>query len=124
MEMGKTLIINSGSSSKKYAVFEEDLIFEKRYENEENSLSDFLSVIPDLDPESIQTVAIRIVSPGEFFQNHRLIDGDYIKKLEENSDTAPLHITPVLKEIRQVKEYLPHAQLLAISDSEFHKSIP
>lgn len=123
--MEKTLVINAGSSSKKYAIFDgEKLIFEKNFEDDDSSLTDFLGVIPDHDPGSIQRVAIRIVSPGEHFQDHKIIDEEFIKNLGENLDAAPLHIAPTLSEIKLVREHLQNTKLIAISDSAFHKTIP
>lgn len=121
--MEKTLIINAGSASKKYALFDsEKLIFEKYFEDKD---ANFESVIPSATEGSgVNKIAIRVVSPGEYFQSHKLITDEYIKNLEESTDAAPLHIAPVLSEIELAKKHLPDAKLIAISDSEFHKNIP
>ena len=152
--MAFTLVINPGSSSKKFALYKDttcildayiersddgfemcsiiggvqqrcDLIDKKEYKN---SLRNFLLLAKqsehEIAPESIGRVAIRIVAPGTFFTAHRQITKEYIAHLEKSSVLAPLHIPHVLQEIAVVQEFLPQAELLGISDSAFHSTKP
>ncbi len=149
----KYLIVNPGSTSKKYAFFDgEKEVFSAHLESEKGhfiagilindkkgqikiSEEDFnhpLKHIFDLliangfieHKYDIKAVAIRIVCPGVSFLNNKALSGKYIKELEKAKSVAPLHVGPVLKEIKRFQKLLPEARLLGISDSEFHSNRP
>lgn len=150
--MAYTLIINPGSSSRKYALAENDSIIytaqasytesahvvitsesagdtkqvstEVLEESLPRVLEDILSrgLVGDL--EHIERTLFRVVAPGEAFASHRVIDSEYIAELESHTALAPLHIPPLLTEIEAVQDFFPSARLYAISDSAFHGSIP
>lgn len=152
--MAVTLIINPGSSSKKYSLFSEGRIITSfRFERNEqtyeicrehngaeqkcegvtveiyrSALAHVLSVAHKegviLADEDIASVGIRIVCPGTFFQKHRVVDDFYIEALEKKNATAPLHIPHTLSEIKEIKRLLPKATLVGVSDSQFHASMP
>lgn len=146
-----TLIINPGSASKKYALYVghkkfEDAHFESLgkkdfkltllnhhhpkitrtdYINSTQFLTNLLlqnKILKNIT--EIDSVGIRVVSPGKFFQKDRLIDDHFISKLKKKRLLAPLHIAPALKEIVNAKLALPHTKIIAVSDSAFHLSIP
>lgn len=71
----------------------------------------------------INKVGVRVVSPGTFFQHHRLIDDAYISELVAREAIAPLHIPVILQEIKQVRALLPSSILVATSDSAFHSTM-
>lgn len=151
--MGYTLVVNPGSSSKKYALFEGTrevlrMHFEqtgKGFEvcsvvNASRQLCEDIkeaqfthavdAVIAEakkqkivVDISDITQVCIRVVAPGTFFQEDKVIDEDYIHRLKKQSDAAPLHIPAQLYEIQTLQACLPHAVLLAASDSAFHKTL-
>ncbi len=149
----KSLVVNTGSDSHKYALYEEKKeiitvhleteadghvanikigeIFEKRkvvYSQYEEPVKFFLTILDEKkiisDLKEIDRVGFRVVAPGEYFISHNLIDDDYFSKLKEIETEAPLHITPVISEIEQVKGLISGARLFGISDSEFHKDLP
>jgi acetate kinase len=72
----------------------------------------------------ITAIGIRIVAPGVYFQDHRLIDKEYKKALKKAVEKSPLHIASVLRELKFIKKVLPHTTLVGVSDSVFHKMIP
>ncbi|MEK6761022.1 MAG: acetate kinase, partial [Nanoarchaeota archaeon] len=72
----------------------------------------------------IDYIAVRIVAPGEYFQKNRIIDGEFMKKIEEAEKIAPLHVRQVISEIHELKKKFPRAKMYGISDSEFHSTIP
>lgn len=152
--MAFTLVINPGSSSKKFAVYKDttcildayiersedgfemcsivggvqqrcSLIEKKEYKN---SLRNFLLLATQGDfltsETDITRVALRVVAPGTYFTQHQKVTDAYIAALERNSVLAPLHIPHVLQEIAAVREFLPQATLYGISDSAFHASKP
>jgi len=152
--MAITLLINPGSSSKKYSLIEDGrTIADMRYESDTYKV-EFYMQLPGKEQTSrpvtleeyslairhmldtslregivknlqdITHIGIRIVAPGTFFQNHRLIDDLFIHKLREREPVAPLHIPPTIHEIDLVKTELPQAIMVGISDSAFHKTMP
>ncbi len=152
--MAVTLIINPGSTSKKYALYKEKrCIFTMRFEHTgdgfavcreicgesqlcenvselmyEDSFNECIKVLISKKLigtiEDITQIGVRVVAPGGFFREHRVVDSNYITTLENSTPLAPLHIPPVLSEIKIVKKAVKYAQFIAVSDSAFHESIP
>lgn len=149
--MGTTLVINPGSSSKKYALFDgTTLLGEYRFERTGHGYEVCTSVLAsgqtcralkkDEYFGAIKTVltaaqegetdtvfsgvGIRIVAPGSYFQSHRRITAEYIKRLKAQTTVAPLHIPSIVAEIEQVQKTLPKVPLIAVSDSAFHATLP
>jgi len=150
--MKKTIIVDNGSTSKKYALYdnltqslfshyekipETFLLTEVKSGDEkeskispetfDNSFADFIDRLFKYDligtEDDIGTIAIRIVAPGKFFQDHRLINKDYLMKLDEVCELSPLHIKPVKAELANIKDRLGEVKIVSISDSAFHKTI-
>ncbi len=140
--MEKILIVNIGSSSKRYALYQDKELFNihiysfkdefiLEYEDDKlkineleykNSLKLFISrFLSNLN--EIKAIGIRVVCPGKYFLYNKLIDYKYIRKLEDMKDILPLHIIPVLEEIKNIKKLFPKIKLIGISDSSFHKTI-
>lgn len=152
--MATTLIVNPGSTSKKYALYEDgqELIsirLEKtgsgfdvceiiNHENSKcqpvavdqykNALKYSLSRLLDggyiKSEQEIEAVGVRVVAPGNAFAKHSLVDKQYIQLLEAEEVSAPLHIPPILEALLEVREILPQAKLVAASDSAFHVTHP
>lgn len=138
------LVINTGSTSKKYAVFDgENLVAIYRFEiygdgfrlllerdnlctEEHLSRDEFDNALcrieKDYDFTFITRIGVRVVSPGSYFTEHKIIDEAYIEELRRKQRYAPLHIPPLLLEIEKAREFLPHALIIGVSDSEFHKT--
>lgn len=153
MGMAFTLVINPGSSSKKFALYSDTVRLADAYieqdpkgflmcvteaenkncftlpkENYQNCLKDFLETVYKGDlvhkDQKIKRVAIRIVAPGSYFQKHRRIDDEFKKKLTAAAVRAPLHIPHTIKEIAAAQQILPEAEIIGISDSAFHATMP
>lgn len=152
--MATTLIINPGSSSKKYALYrDEKVILSMRFEKVGDAYTlttlgsgskkssdaitpkQFSSALPEVlaeakqamcitEPNDIAGVAIRIVAPGTYFQAHQIIDEQFIERLVRTQMLAPNHIPVALAEIASVKNLLPSVPLMAVSDSAFHATMP
>lgn len=152
--MAITLIVNPGSSSKKFALYKDgelvlDAYVERLGEGFEmctavdgmqqkcelldkkdfgNSLSNFLELAKEggliADLSQIIKVAVRVVAPGTYFQAHKAIDEEYIVRLKEAERLAPLHIPHVIREIESINNFLPHVKIVAVSDSAFHSTLP
>jgi acetate kinase len=152
--MVTTLAINPGSSSKKYALFQNSVeVFSARFERTSEGFGKYVTVhgmhnrcesVPDTaysqglaeclkiartakiisDAHEIEQVGVRIVAPHSFFTTHRSIDTRFMNILESLKGTAPLHVPYLLEEIRAAEELLPHARLMGISDSAYHTTMP
>jgi acetate kinase len=151
--MKNILTINIGSSSKKYSFFqngnlkvfshyekeeknfiltkkieekeEKRKISEKEYNNSSNLEIEFLKEKFIKNEKEISAVGFRVVCPGNFFlERIRKIDKNYLEKLEEGFQLAPLHIKPILREIKEFKSNFPDILSYGISDSSFFKDIP
>lgn len=152
--MDITLIVNPGSSSKKYALYEgEHEVFSALYERTdkgfgkcleinktrelcedategqyEDALRDVLARAKDAgvlsDSSRITRVGVRIVAPGSFFTAHRVIDSAYIRKLQSVRESAPLHVPHQLSELNVLREVFKDARIIGVSDSAFHATMP
>ncbi len=149
----KYLVINSGSASHKHALYvgnqqvyflhfemigesfvahetvgeiTRDLnIKKKQFEKSVNfTVERLIANRLIIDKKEIQAAGIRIVAPGLYFQDNKVVDKLYKKNLKDNKDKAPLHITSALQEIKFVKKVLPKTPLVGVSDSAYHKNIP
>jgi acetate kinase len=152
--MAVTLIVNPGSSSKKYALYDgERLLLSAHIEHDEEgvtlctsvngtadrcepisessyhtSLLDFVEralaekVIPSAT--LIDVVGIRVVAPGTYFTRHRLVDDAYMRELKAAATRAPLHVPHTEKELTVLRQALPHAHIIGVSDSAFHTTMP
>lgn len=152
--MGTTLVINPGSTSKKYALYRNGApVFSMRYEetgdgfgvcrerNGEQQLCEhieaktykkaiehFIAAAVETNviggPKDIAAAGVRIVAPGMTFQQHRRITDAYLEELESRSMLAPLHTPAIVDEIYAAKALIGHTPLYGISDTAFHTSIP
>ncbi|MFZ2152326.1 MAG: acetate kinase [Minisyncoccia bacterium] len=115
----KTLTVNIGSRSKKYALYSDGVeMWSVVIETKDNLISkDILHEAPDV-------IVFRVVAPGIYFRHHRIIDDVFLENLESAKPKAPLHIQPTLEEIKYFKNNFPHTKLVAISDSAFHAQLP
>lgn len=153
--MGTTLVINPGSSSRKYALYSEgrpvvELQFEQTntgFEmcsrtsdikqtcesiNKTEFADAFTQVVDAVNSHLVRislgkrldSVVVRVVAPGTFFQHHAEINDEYIAKLKEREVSAPLHIPVILREIEAVKKHYAAVRMIAASDSAFHSEMP
>ncbi|MCD5381167.1 MAG: hypothetical protein LR008_01165 [Candidatus Pacebacteria bacterium] len=153
--MGTALVVNPGSSSRKYALYSDgQSILEIRFEEtntgfemcsqlagvqqicesvKETDFSDSFAQVAEVvnshlvrisAGKKLDSVAIRIVAPGTFFQKHTEINDEYIKNLKHHESAAPLHIPVIIREIESVKKHYPAVQMIAASDSAFHSEMP
>lgn len=152
--MEKIIIVNSGSVSKKYALYEgEKLLLSAHFEilpqefqihlkmgenysrSERIKKADFdyaFDYFVDLliskkiivKESDIIAVAFRVVAPGLFFEKDQIIDKNYLMKLDEISENSLIHVKAMRDEMNQVIDRLPKNSHIAISDSSFHSTNP
>ncbi len=151
--MAFTLVINPGSSSKKFALWSDSVLKLDAYversddgylmcstvggvqqtcglldkKGYKHSLGNFIETAKAAgyinSAKDITKVAVRIVAPGSYFAEHKVITAAYEAKLKEAEILAPLHIPHILEEIGAIREYLKEATILGISDSAFHNTL-
>lgn len=154
MAMAKIIIVNSGSVSYRYSLFENDkeeisYYFEKKgeefnlhemfgtrvsrtskitVEDFENSfdfaINKFLANHLIQTESDIKAVAFRVVAPGSYFVHDRIVDKKFLENLDDIREQTPLHIDKMRKAFDQVKDRLGKVKMVAISDSRFHQTMP
>ena len=150
----KVLVINSGSSSLKFQVFEmpekkvlvkglAERIGEKTGKFKANDFEvnqplpthkEALELLTDflMDPKNniikskdeIKIVGHRVVHGGNKFVEPVIIDDEVKKQIKELFSLAPLHNPANLTGIETAEEIFPQATQVGIFDTAFHQSIP
>ncbi len=130
----KILVLNSGSSSIKYKIFNFDNlqeIYEGSKEEIKNHIIAVQEVIDELITKNIiktfddiKVVGHRVVHGGDFFRNPIIIDDNVMQKIDKLSSLAPLHNPSNLAGIKAIKEHSPNTLQVAVFDTAFHQSIP
>ncbi len=150
----KVLVINSGSSSLKFQLFEmpqekvlvkglaerigekigkfkaNDFVVEKPLATHKKALELLTEYL--LNPENkiidskeeIKIVGHRVVHGGNKFVEPTLITAEVKEKIKELFSLAPLHNPANLTGIITAEEIFPKAKQVAIFDTAFHQSIP
>lgn len=148
------LITNPGSSSRKYALYQNTkLLCSLHFEHEKNKiiytlktadgqkkvvktdLPDLTSTVANLEDiltkegylggvSKIDIILARTAAPGEYFAKDHIVDEEGLKQLEIGKKQAPLHIPVVAKEIEHFKKAFKTTPILMISDSGFHETRP
>jgi acetate kinase len=119
----KVLVLNSGSSSVKYALFDSQNLIKsaliERVENHDKAIADILSDIGTID-----AVGHRVVHGGETYTGPIRIDSAVIQTIEDLIPLAPLHNKANLAGIKAVLRLFPDIPQIAVFDTSFHQSIP
>ena len=145
------LIINTGSSSLKYQLFDMDNAqalaggVVERIGEAEGSLTHktfvpapdkekltqpipdhraALLLVADRITQEINAIGHRVVQGGEAFKSATLITDEVKKAIEANNSLAPLHNPPNLIGIDVAEELFPGKPHVAVFDTNFHQTIP
>ncbi|MBD3313425.1 acetate/propionate family kinase [Candidatus Woesearchaeota archaeon] len=124
----KILVLNVGSSSVKYEVFEEEKSMLKgaveRIKDSKGFSDAVRKVAAVLKRRGmvVDAVGHRVVHGGSIESTSR-IDSSVIKRIEKVKDLAPLHNVPELRAIRSCMELFSIPQL-TVFDTAFHHTIP
>ena len=133
--MEKVLVINCGSTSTKYKLFNVDGeenrqenfgIIKSELDKENNFLKNIYSDIVENKKEKIK-IAFRVVHGGDLIGPIK-INKKVKSKIEEFLDFAPIHNSLVLNKIKQMEEIFPiknkKINFYAVFDTDFHQTIP
>ena len=125
-------VINSGSSSLKFKLFEMDTkevlnsvliehIGEKgsQIKNHHEALQTI-----DIDFNLLDAIGHRVVHGGEEFHSPTLIDDKVIEEISKLSSLAPLHNPANLEGILVAKEKISNLPQIAVFDTAFHSHMP
>jgi acetate kinase len=119
------LILNLGSSSIKYQLFDNSKSILKGLESEVVNYKDSLDrVFYLLKDYKIDVVGHRVVHGGDRFNKAVLIDDEVIKNIEDLIPLAPLHNPINLEGINYIKNLYPTIQQFAVFDTAFHQTMP
>ena len=133
----KILVLNAGSSSLKYALYEtspeavasdSDRLLGEGLIERVTSMSDalrtaFAELAPALGGEAVTGVGHRVVHGGTF-PGSIVIDASVERAIDELSALAPLHNPHSLAAYRAAREHLPKAIHVAAFDTAFHQTLP
>jgi len=133
--VSRVLVVNSGSSSLKYAVVESDsgeMIADGIVERigDDDGVPDHAAalqvVFDELADDLAGLVAVghRVVHGGPDLYQPTLVDDALITKLEELSPLAPLHNPPALLGIEVARKALPDFPHVAVFDTAFFHDLP
>lgn len=131
----KILVINSGSSTIKYKLFEKkdalQMLCAQTLKHVGNFGETFNQIFENLKLnghiETIDEIDLyghRVVHGGESFSDAVLVDDKVIEKIEALCALAPLHNPANLEGIKRAKENSGGKPQIAVFDTAFHQSMP
>ncbi|MFK7996345.1 MAG: acetate/propionate family kinase [Granulosicoccus sp.] len=129
-----TLVINCGSSSIKYALFDETerLLLSGKYERlvteystlENTHQSAIAQLLETVQSHKIDVVGHRVVHGGAEYTSAALIDNTVLDAIRRFVPDAPMHNPYSLSAIKETQQALPDAQHVAVFDTAFHARMP
>ena len=148
------LVINSGSSSIKFSVFDAgsshwpDLLFDGeisgiggaqtfKFEDAQGQEVSHAPQDPSVEPihlletaicgpgmPAIDAVGYRVVHPGPLLDRHQRLTEEVLNDLEQAVGFAPLHDPAAISLIRTMMQRFPRARHYACFDTIFHQTMP
>jgi len=115
----KILVLNCGSSTIKYKIFEH--LVEIKSETIEDVKS--FDIFSEINFNDIDAVGHRVVHGGEKFKNAVKVTDNVIKDIRDLIPLAPLHNPSNLKYIEEIKKQYPKLIQIAVFDTAFHQTI-
>jgi len=145
----KIFVLNSGSSSLKFQLFENEKVICKGMVDrigessililngikENKKLKDHSEALKEIifllikekiinSRNDIDAIGHRVVHGGEYFKDSVLINSDVIKKIKKCISLAPLHNPANLSGILACKKLFSGKKQVAVFDTAFHQSMP
>jgi acetate kinase len=121
----KILVLNSGSSSVKYQLYDGDDTVDKgiveRVTDHDAALAE---VTGRLDLSGLDGVGHRVVHGGGLFSEPTLVTAGVVKGIRQLIPLAPLHNPANLAGIEVARKLLPGVPQVAVFDTAFHRTLP
>ncbi len=131
---GLVLVLNSGSSSVKYALVDPDTGERPLSGQAENigtsggsyhdAITQILGHLDDKGHVDLTGAGHRVVHGGERFSDSVLVDDEVLAAIRSFSQLAPLHNPANLAGIEAVGQARPGLPQVAVFDTAFHQSMP
>ena len=129
----KVLVVNSGSSSLKYQLF--DMTTETRLAKglverigaggPANHAEALKKVVEDLgSPKDIDAIGHRVLHGAEVFKDSVKVDAKVLATLDKLVKFGPLHMPPNIGGIRACKQIFKGVPNVAVFDTAFHQTMP
>ncbi|GAA0468583.1 acetate/propionate family kinase [Actinoplanes campanulatus] len=130
--MTRVLVLNSGSSSLRYRLFDGSDVLAKgliqRIGEPGGDAADhgaaLRRLMDELDLSGLAAVGHRVVHGGERFTASTVVDDEVLAAIEELIPLAPLHNPAALTGLRVARDLLPGVPQVAVFDTAFHATIP
>ncbi len=120
-----TLVINAGSSSLRFALFNGEKELNRghidRIKSHDEAMRSVLKILKD---QKIDKVGHRVVHGGEKFTKPTKINFLNLRQLEKLNGLAPLHNPANIACIKAARKVLPRATHYAVFDTAFHSTLP
>ncbi|MCA2213439.1 acetate/propionate family kinase [Jidongwangia harbinensis] len=128
----KILVLNTGSSSVKYRLFDgADTVAKgliERIGEADGDAADhgaaLRQIMDSVDLSGLAAVGHRVVHGGSDFEKATVVDDDLVAAVERLVPLAPLHNPAALTGIAVARGLLPDLPQVAVFDTAFHASIP
>lgn len=131
----KILVINGGSSSFKFSLFDvvdsldfiDRAVWKKTVEFKKNTIDarteEVKKVLSEIPP-TIDLIGHRIVHGGNLFQRPVFITHDVKTAVQKLSRLAPLHNPINLEGVKIAEAFFPQVQQVGVFDTAFHATLP
>ena len=125
-------VINSGSSSLKFKLFDmqtkkvlNSVLIENIGEKDSQIKTHHQALESiNIDFSSLDAIGHRVVHGGEYFTEATIVDEDVTKKIKKLIPLAPLHNKANLEGILITQLYAPSVKQIAVFDTAFHSTMP
>lgn len=122
------LVLNCGSSSVKYKLYEmpsERITMKGNLaRTPDTSLADTLEGVFDRVGSKVDVVAHRVVHGADLFAQSTLLTDDAIEKIHSINHLAPLHNPVNLEGVAIARQRYPEIPHIAVFDTSFHQTMP
>ena len=127
----KILILNAGSSSLKFELFEAHgkslhSVFEDNFDNHGKPIKNFTALVKKIMKKvgKVDAIGHRVVHGGEHFTQPTIITPKVIATIRKLFHLAPLHNPPNLASILACKKLFQKTPQVAVFDTAFHQTMP
>jgi len=126
----RVLVINAGSSSVKFGVFDTTAnrqLFKSEVErtaSDEDAIREIPRLLKTQGIAPPDAIGHRVAHGGAKFRDACMIDSAVIRGIEECVPLAPLHNPPALAGIKVAGDAWPGVPQVAVFDTAFHQTIP